>query len=119
MAAREHGDMPLGSRPFLPQFADSRPVARPKRQIFQAGGEIREPEAEAFDPSAHVSLVPALAASAATVGRLGWYDSAWLRCPRGTARCEACGGRGGALSDPLWRATLCCMVRAGLPAPAP
>lgn len=54
MAAREHGDMPLGARPFLPQFADSRPVARPKRQIFQAGGEIREPEAEAFDPSAHL-----------------------------------------------------------------
>ncbi|KAA0166294.1 hypothetical protein FNF31_01520 [Cafeteria roenbergensis] len=33
---------------------NSRPVARPKRQIFQAGGEIREPEAEAFDPSAHL-----------------------------------------------------------------
>ena len=71
MAAREHGDMPLGARPFLPQFADSRPVARPKRQIFQAGGEIREPEAEAFDPSAHVSPELARADSAAVAGRSG------------------------------------------------
>jgi hypothetical protein len=64
MAARDHGDMPLGGKPNLPQFRTPKAdiVSRHKAQnfAFGAGGAVRveryeDTEGKLDDPRAHVS----------------------------------------------------------------
>lgn len=66
MAARSYGDMPLGSKPFLPQFETSKARQKPRAKtqalvVTEKGmmtrhrGEEEEVDKKAVDPAAHVS----------------------------------------------------------------